>query len=185
MITGERLRLRAVTHDDLPQFVAWLNDPEVRDGLGLIFPLAIEDENKWFEGVQNRQPAEKPFAIEIMENDSWHLAGTCSLFDIDWINRIAELGIFIGNKALWNKGFGAETVNLLVRHGFETLNLNRIWLRVHADNPRAEHVYEKCGFTLEGKYREGIYKHGKYIDMHIMSILHNEWDAIRQSKERL
>jgi RimJ/RimL family protein N-acetyltransferase len=180
MILGERVRLRAIERDDLPQFVAWLNDPEVRDGLGLIFPLSMTDENKWFDEMQNRPPAEKPFAIEARDGEGWHMIGTCSLFGIEWTNRLAELGIFIGDKALWNKGYGTDTVNLLVRHGFETLNLNRIWLRVHADNPRAERAYEKAGFAREGNFRQGIYKHGQFIDVHIMSILRDDLNNVKE-----
>ncbi|NJN79315.1 MAG: GNAT family N-acetyltransferase [Anaerolineales bacterium] len=69
-------------------------------------------------------------------------------------NRCGEVGIVIGDKTEWNKGYGAEAMMLLQRHGFETLNLNRVFLRVYADNIRAVRSYEKAGFVLEGRLRE-------------------------------
>jgi RimJ/RimL family protein N-acetyltransferase len=70
---------------------------------------------------------------------------------------------------------------LLVRHGFGTLNLNRIYLRVYADNKRAIHTYEKVGFVHEGRLRQAAYKHGSYCDVLFMSVLREEWIAF--SKE--
>jgi len=64
---------------------------------------------------------------------------------------------------------------LLVRHCFETLNLNRAYLRVYAENLRAKRSYEKAGFVEEGRLREAVYKHGKYDDVILMSVLRSEW----------
>ncbi|MCJ7435442.1 MAG: GNAT family N-acetyltransferase, partial [Anaerolineales bacterium] len=76
----------------------------------------------------------------------------------------------------WNQGLGTEAMTLLLRIGFETLNLNRIFLRVYADNSRAVRSYEKAGFILEGTLRQAVYKKGRYEDLHIMSVLRSEWD---------
>jgi RimJ/RimL family protein N-acetyltransferase len=175
MIYAERIRLRGVEKTDLPFFVEWLNDPEVTDGLGMFLPLSSTDEEKWFEGIGGREPAEKPFVIEARHGEAWRVLGTCSLFGIEWSNRVAEVGLFIGDKSVWNQGYGSEVMHTLLKHGFETLNLNRIWLRVHADNPRAIRSYEKVGFKHEGRYRQGVYKKGKYIDVLLMSVLREEW----------
>ena len=68
-------------------------------------------------------------------------------------------------------------MTLLLRHGFRTLNLNRVYLRVHADNKRAIRTYEKVGFVHEGKLRQAVYKNGKYKDVLLMSVLHDEWNV--------
>jgi len=78
---------------------------------------------------------------------------------------------------VWNQGLGAEAMSLLLRHGFETLNLNRILLRVYADNPRAIRSYQKAGFVQEGTLREAVFKRGKFEDVHLMSVLRREWLA--------
>jgi len=176
MIYGERVRLRGVEKEDLPKFVIWLNDPEVIDGLGLYLPLSMGDETRWYEKSADLEPAAKPLVIEIRDGEGWRMAGTCSFMGLDWKNRLAEVGLFIGDKSLWDKGYGTDVMRLLFKHGFATLNLNRIWLRVHADNPRAIRAYEKAGLTHEGRYREGIYKKGAFADVMLMSILKPEWD---------
>jgi RimJ/RimL family protein N-acetyltransferase len=97
--------------------------------------------------------------------------GNTSFFPIDQKARSVEIGIMIGEKDYWNKGHGTEAMRTMYRYGFEELNLNRIWLRVYATNPRARKAYEKAGFVYEGTLRQAEFKHGRYIDVHIMSIL--------------
>ncbi len=177
MIYGKRIRLRAVERSDLPQFQQWLNDPEVIDGLGMYLPLSTADEDQWFDEVSKRDPVEKPLAIEIKDGQGWRLIGDLSFFNLEWTHQSAEFGIFIGDKSVWNQGYGTESVCLLLQHGFETLNLHRIYLRVYSTNRRAIRSYEKVGFVLEGTLREAVYRHGKYADIHIMSVLRSEWDA--------
>jgi RimJ/RimL family protein N-acetyltransferase len=94
---------------------------------------------------------------------------------IDQKARSVEIGIMIGEKDYWNKGHGTEAMRTMCRYGFEELNLNRIWLRVFDTNPRARKAYEKAGFVYEGTLRQAEYKHGRYIDVHIMSILKSDW----------
>ncbi|MEJ5241202.1 MAG: GNAT family protein [Anaerolineales bacterium] len=179
MIYGERIRLRAIERRDLPFFVAWLNDPEVRHGLQIYLPLSLEEEEDWFTKMLQKSPPERPLAIEVRDGESWKLIGNCGLFNIDWKNSSAELGIFIGDKSCWNRGFGSEAVRLLARHAFETLNLHRVYLRVYEFNARAIRAYEKAGFVLEGRMRQALYREGKYHDVLLMSILRSEWQSAR------
>ncbi len=177
MIYGERVRLRGVEREDLPHFVRWLNDPEVRRGLTLYRPLSLAEEEEWFRSLMKQPPDERSLAIEVREGDSWRLIGNSSLMNIDWRNRSAEVGLFIGEKRYWGRGYGTEVLRLWLRHGFETLNLNRIYLRVYANNPRAVHVYENIGFVLEGRLRQALYQDGKYHDILLMSVLRSEWNS--------
>jgi RimJ/RimL family protein N-acetyltransferase len=175
IIHGKRIRLRAVEREDAGRFHEWVNDPEVTRGLVLHIPMSMRDEMDWFEGLTKRDLTQRPLSIDIRKGKAWKLIGNCGVFGIEWENRSAELGIMIGEKSEWNKGYGAEAMMLLLRHGFETLNLNRIALRVYAENVRAVRSYEKAGFVLEGRMREAVYKHGKYDDVLIMSVLRSEW----------
>jgi RimJ/RimL family protein N-acetyltransferase len=81
----------------------------------------------------------------------------------------------LGEKEFWNKGYGTEAMQLVLQHGFQTLNLNRIMLEVYTTNPRAIRCYEKVGFVHEGCKRQGMYKNGVYIDVLLMSVLRQEW----------
>jgi diamine N-acetyltransferase len=175
MIYGDRIRLRHVEREDLPRFVEWLNDPEVRHGLAMYLPLSMAEEEGWFEKAIKGEPEERPLAIEAGGAEDWTLVGNCGFFNLEWRVRSAELGIFIGDQAFWNRGYGTEVMRLLLVHGFATLNLNRIYLRVFADNPRAIRAYEKAGFVHEGRMREAEYHDGLYLDVFLMSVLKSEW----------
>jgi RimJ/RimL family protein N-acetyltransferase len=175
MIFGERVRLRAVEHDDLPRFVAWLNDPEVLEGLAVFLPLSQAGEERWYQNMLESPPAEHPLVIEVRREDGWMPVGNCGLHKIDPKNREAEVGIFIGEKSCWNQGYGTDAMRLMLEHAFRTLNLHRVFLRVMEPNRRAVRCYEKVGFVHEGRMRQAEYKHGEYLDVLLMSVLQQEW----------
>jgi RimJ/RimL family protein N-acetyltransferase len=183
MIYSERIRLRSIERGDLTYYVEWLNDPEVIEGLVMSIPFSLEDETHWFEGLSNRPAEERPLAIEIRDGEGWRLIGSCAFHNIEWKSRAAEVGIAIGLKASWNQGYGTETMRLMLKYGFETLNLNRIFLRVYEYNRRAIRSYEKAGFFLEGKLRQARYQAGKYYDEYIMSVLRSEWELAGKEKK--
>jgi RimJ/RimL family protein N-acetyltransferase len=182
MIYGKRIRFRAPERADLPHFVTWLNDPEVRQGVAVFLPLSLAREERWFEDMLGRPPEAQPFAIEVRKGRGWLLIGSCGFHDIDWRSRKAEIGIMIGDRHQWNKGLGTEAMELLLKHGFETLNMHRLYLKVFETNPGAIRSYEKAGFVLEAHLREAHYTDGRYIDDLLMSMLRSEWDARHQAK---
>jgi len=174
MIYGERIRLRAVERSDLPRFVEWLNDADVMAGLSMYLPLSQDDEESWFDEMRKHPAEQHPLVIEVRNQDSWQPIGDCGFNTIDQHSRSAEIGIFIGRKDLWNRGYGTETMCLLLKHGFHTLNLNRIFLRVYETNKGAIRSYEKAGFVHEGRMRQAQFRNGKYEDVLLMSVLRSE-----------
>jgi diamine N-acetyltransferase len=190
MIYGERIRFRGIERGDLPTFVKWLNDPDVRQGILIHQPISQAGEENWFESMIKRPPDEHVLGIEVHlpgeaglpggagGEGQWKLIGSLAFNDIDWRNKASEFGIMIGDKTYWNQGYGTEAVRLLAKHGFNTLNLNRIFLHVFENNPRAIRAYEKAGFVHEGRERQAEFKDGKYIDVLVMSMLKDEFDQI-------
>ena len=183
MITGDHVRLRAMRREDLPLFVEWINDPEVRRNLLFNNPLSIHQEEKWFTDTLACHVDEQPLTIEIKTEQGWQLAGNTGFMGINRHASSAEIGIFIGDKRFWNQGFGTEAMRLMVAHGFNDLNFHRIFLHVFETNPRAVRAYEKVGFTHEGRYREARYLEGHYVDVLIMSILKSEWNQLETKRE--
>ena len=175
MILGPGIRFRAIEKEDLPLFVEWLNDPEVNENLLINLPLSLDAEEKWYQSVMARAAESRPLVIEVPQGQAWQPIGVVGLEGIEWTNRSAELGLFIGVKSLWQKGYGQKTLLLMLKHGFETLNLNRIFLHVFETNPRGIHAYEKVGFVHEGRLRQAMYRNGRYLDVFIMSVLREEW----------
>jgi diamine N-acetyltransferase len=175
MILGKQVRLRAIERSDLPRFVRWLNDPEVRRNLVLHIPLSQDQEESWFDLMRKNPLETQPLAIEVETGKDWMHIGNVGFNQLNWNDRSAEVGIFIGEKSLWNHGYGRMALQLLVRHGFNDLNLHRIYLHVYETNLRAIRSYEHAGFIHEGSLRQARYLDGGYVDVLVMSILKDEW----------
>ncbi|MEM7030229.1 MAG: GNAT family protein [Chloroflexota bacterium] len=172
MIRGDRLTLRAITRDDLPRYVSWLNDPEVTKHLGHIPPFNLDDETDWFE---RQRKDDSVYHLAIDTPDGVHI-GSVSLMNIDARNQKAELGIVIGLKSDWGKGFGTEAINIMLDYGFYTLNLNRIYLRVDTEHFAGITCYQRCGFTQEGELRHDTFREGQFHNVYLMSILREEYE---------
>ncbi|MGH2521035.1 MAG: GNAT family N-acetyltransferase [Anaerolineales bacterium] len=179
MILGQRIRLRPIEKDDLPRFVKWFSDPEVRAHLDQYLPLSQVQEERWYERNLNAG-SEQAWAIDAQPADMavgpWVHIGSCGFHSIDWRNRSGEVGIVIGAADYWNRGYGTDSMQTLVAWGFYTLNLNRVHLRVYADNARAIRCYEKVGFVLEGRLRQDNFAHGAYRDTLMMAVLRGDWE---------
>jgi RimJ/RimL family protein N-acetyltransferase len=175
MIYGKRIRLRAIERTDLPKFVGWLNEPEVIENLEIHTPLSLAQEEDWFNKNLSLPGDEQVLAIDVKERSMYQMIGTLAFVKINLFDRSGEVGIAIGNKSYWNKGYGTEALQTLIRHGFETLGLNRIWLRVYETNARGIQAYKKAGFIHEGIMRQAHWKNGRFVDVHIMGVLVSEW----------
>lgn len=171
MIRGSKTRLRTLERDDLPHFVRWINDPETRRFMVARYPLSLVEEEKWWEGFLERKN-DHIFAIEAQDGT---YIGNIGLHDLDWENRRAQLGIIIGEKAYWGKGYGSDAIRAMIGWAFNYLNLNRISLSVYAYNERAIRCYRKCGFQHEGTMRQARYTDGQYHDELVMGVLRDEF----------
>jgi len=88
---------------------------------------------------------------------------------------VATIGIFIGDKSFWGKGYGTEAIELLTDFIFNEMNINKVKLNVYSFNKRAVRCYEKCGFVREGVLRQEIYREGRYHDDIVMGLLRDEY----------
>ena len=175
MISANRIRLRAAEREDIPQFLVWINDAEVLEFLMRSLPMSRVEEENWFDRMMQSPPAEHVLVIEAKTEDGWKAIGNTGFMDFNWFDRNAEVGIMIGEKEYWNRGYGREVMKLMLRHGFNTLNLHRIWLRVFEHNLRGIRAYEHAGFVHEGRLRQDAFRNGKYCDLLVMSVLRTEW----------
>jgi len=171
-IVGDRIYLRPLEMDDIDSFITWLNDQDVRHYLNRTSPLNRIREKDFVENLY-KDDRDIVLGIVLKENDQ--LIGNIALHRISIPYRHAGLGIFIGNKDCWSKGYGTEALRLMMGYGFDQLNLHRIFLTVLGFNARAIRAYEKVGFKREGVFREHIYRDGKYHDIYYMGILESEW----------
>ena len=176
---GKLVRLRAYEKSDLDAVMKWVNDEEVTDLLGggmLTYPVSSLTEEKFIEASAASSDKQKNFAIETLAERKY--IGAISFNVIDWLNRNAGLGVVIGDKSLWGKGYGTDAMRVLMRLSFDKMNLHRLWLHVHDYNSRAIASYEKCGFRREGVLRQEHFARGRYHDTIVMGILESEYRAL-------
>jgi RimJ/RimL family protein N-acetyltransferase len=181
IIRAESVFLRAAERSDIANFVSWLGDGETASFLSMRAPISVAMEEKWFEEMLGRQGKDAYFFVICLLEDSRSI-GTLALFNIDLTNGSAGIGIWIGEKDLWGKGLGTDATNAIVDFGFGMLRLERLWLEVYDFNKRARRTYDKTGFTLEGVKRHAAYRHGRHVDVELMSILREEWAAQPRKK---
>ena len=177
---GEKVVLRAMTRADLPTFVRWFNDPEVTSFLGgNMWPMSLESEERWFNRRVEEDALHAPLCIETIApaGQSGVLIGNISLMHPSDRDRHAELGIVIGEKDYWSKGYGTDAIKTLLRYAFDELNYHKVLLRVYDFNQRAVRCYEKCGFKVEGRLRQHIFRHGQWHDEILMGVLRDEFRA--------
>ncbi|MDF2520434.1 MAG: acetyltransferase [Clostridia bacterium] len=174
MYTGEKVRLRAYKREDVQLAQQYINDAETKKLLmpGIPYPITLEQEQKWFESISAFSD-NYSFAIETLQEGKY--IGGCGVNKLDWKNSVATVGIFIGDKDYWGKGYGTDAMKVLVKFIFEQMNINKVKLFVYSFNERAVKSYEKCGFAREGVLRQEIFRDGKYHDEYIMGILKDEF----------
>ena len=170
-LIGDRIYLSPRNSEDVEKFTEWLNDFETTDYTGRSGILTtLDGERKYLE--ENSNP-EATFVIVTLEDNK--MIGSVSLEDINWINRTATLGIFIGDKEFRSKGYGTEAIRLILEYGFKYMNLYNIKLDLMEFNERALKCYEKCGFKEYGRRRKCKFVNGKYYDSISMDILADEF----------
>jgi RimJ/RimL family protein N-acetyltransferase len=175
-ISGEKCFLSPVSSEDGELWARWVNDLEVALPLGgeahTVYPLErMRAEAQ--EAVQRGDPV-----FTIVDQESGQPLGRILLFNLDSVNRSAMLGIFIGEKDFWKRGYGAEALRLILDYGFNLLNLHSIMLGVFAFNERAIRSYHKAGFREIGRRREARIVAGKAYDVVFLDILEDEFRAV-------
>ncbi|HTY46991.1 MAG TPA: GNAT family protein [Methanomassiliicoccales archaeon] len=170
MLQGKLVRLRAVERADLPAFVRWFNDLEVTRFLLRSPPMGMEEEERWFEHLRDRE--ERVFSIETLDGK---LIGNIGIIHVDYHDRKADIGIAIGEKDHWSRGYGRDAINVLLGYMFDEMNLERVWLYADQKNERAVSCYEKCGFKREGLLRHNHFKNDEYADDVIMAVIREDW----------
>lgn len=148
-MTTQRVHLRPMTADDTKQIVAWRNQDFVRHNFISQALFTEEGHRKWFE-ERVKPGCVAQFIICLSDGRE---IGSVYLRDIDRAAGVAEYGIFIGEEDVLGCGYGSETAGLAVEYAFETLQLDKVFLRFMEGNERARKSYENAGFRMiENKY---------------------------------
>ncbi|HZS70339.1 MAG TPA: GNAT family protein [Candidatus Acidoferrum sp.] len=174
-----KVYLRAFELDDYKKINLWRRDEEVyRLTGGNKHFVSSERDRKWVEDKIFNNQTEIYLAICLTGTDE--MIGYLSLSNIDYRNRRAEWsGIVIGDNQYRGQGYASQAIYLLLEYAFDELGLERVsgsWL---ADNAVSLFVGKMLGFQQEGVLRRYVYKSGRYHDMIIMSLLREEFEALK------
>ncbi|MEA5077390.1 MAG: GNAT family protein [Anaerolineaceae bacterium] len=178
LFEGDLVRLAAYDKEkDVELEAKWVRDSDymrlLDDMPGSLY--SIKQVQEWIEGIGGDQGF---YAIRTLADDKY--IGTISLGGFAWTDRNAWVGIGIGDRDYWGKGYGSDAMKVLLHYAFTELNLHRVNLSVFSFNERAIKSYEKSGFKYEGTQREAIYKEDQRWDIITMGILQSEWQAMQE-----
>jgi RimJ/RimL family protein N-acetyltransferase len=177
MIRGERVWLRASERADFTTEPVTVDDAEIGHFLGLKVPVGPDGAADFAQLVLAQQ-GKSLYSFSICLLGDRRAIGNVTLRDIDRENGSAEMSIVITDKALQGRGYGTDALNCVVDVGFGELRLERIYLYVFDYNVRARRSYEKAGFQVEATLRRSRFHRGVHHDVHLMSILRDEWLAL-------
>lgn len=168
MLMGDRVALTELRRSDTEALFRWINDPETVRFNAPYSPVHEPGHFAWFDQVTTDA---RRIIFGIRSLGDAQIIGVLQLVNLHPIHRSAELIIRIGKDSNRGKGLGSEAVQLGIRYGFQHRNLQRVWLRVFADNLRAIRAYEKAGMEREGLLRRSCYIDGGWRDEVVMAAL--------------
>ncbi len=180
ILTGQLTRLAAVNPDTAAEIIArWLHDSQFWRLAHTEPALPMLPKNVK-RALEDRPIDLHGFAIRTRRDD--RLIGLIGLYTIFWPHRDAFMGINIGEREYWGKGYGTDALRVLLRYAFDELNLQRVSLSFLEGNERAMRSYEKCGFRHEGHERQAWAYDGRRWDEIYMGLLREEWEAMNNDK---
>jgi len=184
LLTGQLVRLAAADLQQVAEaYSKWSRDSEfwrLMDS-DSSQPHSKRQTAAWFEKWQDKaNPNDFYFIIRTLDNDQ--MIGDIGLDGVSWNHGDAFVGIGIGERDCWGKGYGTDAMRIILRYAFTELNLWRVSLNVFEYNPRAIRSYEKAGFIHEGRVRQGVNRAGRRWDIIYMGITLEEWQlSLHQS----
>ena len=183
IFSGKLVRLSSIDPDEFSKaFALWGRDSEFNrllntNASGLQSSTSIK---RWLEkDLEDASAGFHVFSIRTLADDK--LVGGTDLEIVSWNGRDSFVGIFIGDRENWGKGYGTDAMQVLLRYAFTELNLWRVSLGVFEYNPRAIRSYEKAGFQHEGRERKHLNHEGQRWDIFIMGVMREEW--LKQNAE--
>jgi RimJ/RimL family protein N-acetyltransferase len=185
ILKGELVRLSAVDPEEFSKaFTHWRRDSEFMRLIdsGEVMLRSQKDSQKWIEKeIEDQDVNQYMFTIRTLAEDK--LLGDIGLSVVNWMSRDAFVGLGIGERDFWGRGYGTDVMKVILRYAFTEINLRRVTLSVFEYNPRAVRSYEKAGFVHEGRMRQFLNREGKRWDMLFMGILRDEWMNLQKKEE--
>ena len=169
-IEGERIYLRELGLSDVNgSYCDWMNDPEVNQYLESRFEEWTIDKLKDYIRKIRANP-DKIFLAIIAKDENRHI-GNIKIGPINRIHKRAEIGLIIGEKSFWGKGFASEEIKLVVDYAFNELGLHKLTAGVYSNNVGSIKAFENVNFSIEGVRKKHCLCNGDYVDGVLLGIV--------------
>lgn len=169
--------------EDAKHQLRWRNDPEVvrlaAAGDPRFGPTTAEALAERFERILRLDPREAGM-LTVEETSGGRPIGLVDYRGLDPYEGVAEVGVAIGERKFWDRGYGSEALGLLVDHLFGAFPLHRIELDTWSGNPRAARAFTRLGFREEGRRRAAVLVAGVRYDRLLFGMLRDEWEERRR-----
>lgn len=169
-----RLLLRPLRMSDAQDVFAYSRDPEVARHVLWEAHRSVADSRAYLRYIQRQYRSGAPSSYGIVHKATGRVVGTIGFMWYSEENRSAEVGYSMA-RWLWNQGLMTEALRAVLDMGFHTLRLHRIEAQHETSNPASGRVMLKCGMRHEGTLRERVLNKGRFVDVELYAILHNEW----------
>ena len=153
MLKGKIISLRKVKQEDLKFFRDWRNTPAIWQNNTQFILLNLKQQDSWFNRINEKQ----------------NPIGICGFVQIDNNHKNAKIAIIIGKTRLHSKGIGTESLNLLLKYGFNKLKIHRIDAEVIEYNEKSINFFQKLGFEPDAVMRDYIFRNGKWWNLVVLS----------------
>ncbi len=182
VLEGEKVILRPFQGEDWREMLAILDEPELRRLTGsvideeeAVMPTSEEEAEKIKVWYQTRNEKADRLDLAVMDKERNEIAGEVVFNEYDETTGNVNFRVLMRQSSC-NKGFGTEAIAMFIKYGMEELKFHKISLEVYSFNPRAEKVYQKTGFVLEGIKREDFCYNSEYIDTKVYGMLREDYD---------
>lgn len=172
-VEGRKVYLRPVRMSDVTRrYCAWLNDPVVnRQTESRYVRTSMPDLKKY---VAAALKSTGNFFFAIIDKKTGTHAGNIKIDSVVtpfWDHRLGEVGVIIGEKKFWGKGYATEAIELLMRFAFERAGLHKLTAQCYATNVASAKAFLKAGFVREGVRRSHVCFDGKYVDLLLFGVI--------------
>jgi ribosomal-protein-alanine N-acetyltransferase len=170
VIQGKLCRLRPPRPEDAEVMATWFEDLDTSQFLGLRNPPSVEMEKEWLE----KGSKDANSVLWVVEADG-RVVGTTGIRDIDWKNGFGTTGTLIGDRSVWGKGIGRESMQLRARYAFTQLPLRKLKSSYFDGNVASGRAQAAAGYREVGRYRKDRYVDGRWVDEIVTEVLREDW----------
>lgn len=179
MIVGKNISLRPIELSDSPILQELMNNPHITDNVvGWSMPVSLLSQEAWIKSINNVSD----FRLVVVDNSTDEAIGITGLWDLDWHNQSAMSAIKL-IPAKTKKGYGTEAIMLSMAWAFYNVGLRRLHGAILDFNGPSMGAYvKKCGWRIEGRQKEAIFRKGSWHDLYNVAILKSEFDLLKYSQ---